>query len=147
MAEHKTKCGKARTVPMTETVRDYFGGKRGIGFLFPGVNGKPMAQFDKTYKNALRKAGIENFRFHNLRHTFASHLTMQGVPQRSVQELLGHGSGRMTERYSHLSPRHMHAAVKQFSLGFRNGSEESGHVLDTSAEMKKSQPRRCTEAT
>jgi integrase len=146
MAEHKTKSGRVRTVPMTEQVRDYFREKRGIGFLFRGPNGKPMAQFDKTFKRALMAAGIESCRFHDLRHTFASHLTMQGVPQRSVQELLGHGSGRMTERYSHLSPRHMHEAVKKFSLGFSAGSEGSGHVLDTFTEMKKAQPGSCAEA-
>jgi integrase len=59
---------------------------------------------------------------------------MKGVPQRSIQELLGHGSGRMTERYSHLSPSHMHDAVKKLTLGFKEETEGYRHALGTRAE-------------
>jgi integrase len=133
MEEHLTKSGKVRAIPMTRTVKEYFSEKRGIGFLFGNPNGKPLKQLHKSFHSACRRAGIENFRFHDSRHTFASHMTMKGVPSRSVQELLGHGSGRMTERYSHLSPQHMHEAVKGFSLGIADRVNESGHVLDTFA--------------
>jgi integrase len=143
MEGHLTKSGRTRTVPMTELVREHFRPLRQIGFLFPGLNGKPQRQLDKSFKSALKRAGIEKFRFHDLRHTFASHLTMQGVPQRAVQELLGHGSGRMTERYSHLSPKHMHDAVKKFTLGFREKSEPFGHAMGTQLPETKTQPPGC----
>jgi integrase len=143
MEDHLTKSGRIRIAPMTTAVRDYFQAKRGIGFLFPSLNGKPQRQLDKSFKSALKRAGIENFRFHDLRHTFASHLTMQGVPQRSVQELLGHGSGRMTERYSHLSPSHMHDAVKKLTLGFRAEPRANGHVIGTEVSNAKSQHTGC----
>lgn len=143
MEGHLTKSGRNRVVPMTESVRDHFKSKRGIGFLFPSLNGKPQRQLDKSFKSALVRAGIESFRFHDLRHTFASHLTMKGVPQRSVQELLGHGSGRMTERYSHLSPKHKHDAMKCLTLGFKEKVEAHRHAIGTQVPEIKKQPSGC----
>ncbi|MFH2145936.1 MAG: tyrosine-type recombinase/integrase [Candidatus Omnitrophota bacterium] len=52
-----------------------------------------------------------NFRFHDLRHTYASQLVMLGIDIRTVQELMGHKSIEMTLRYSHLSPPHKKHAV------------------------------------
>ncbi len=55
---------------------------------------------------------IKDFRFHDLRHTFASHLAMKGWNLRTIQSLLGHKDPRMTQRYSHLSQEHLAEAVK-----------------------------------
>lgn len=69
------------------------------------------------FKGALKRAGIENFRFHDLRHTFASKLVMAGVDIRAVQELMGHKSITMTMKYSHLSDAHLREAVKRLEVG------------------------------
>ena len=54
---------------------------------------------------------MEDFHFHDLRHTFASHLVMNGVGLKAVQELLGHADMKMTMRYAHLSHEHLREAV------------------------------------
>jgi integrase len=72
------------------------------------LNRKP-----RWFSNAVKDAGIEDFTWHDLRHTFASRLVMAGVDIRTVQELMGHKSITMTMRYAHLSPQHRVAALEK----------------------------------
>jgi len=65
------------------------------------------------FSSALKKAGIKDFRFHDLRHTFGSHLVMQGVDLRTVQQLMGHKEISITMRYSHLSPEYVQKAMER----------------------------------
>jgi integrase len=65
-----------------------------------------------TFRRAAKRAGIADFRFHDLRHDFASQLVMRGANLRTVQMLLGHKDLRMTTRYAHLSQEHLQEAVK-----------------------------------
>jgi len=65
------------------------------------------------FENCLAKAGIQNFRWHDLRHTFASRLVMAGVDLRTVQELMGHKTIQVTLRYAHLAPQHQLEAVQR----------------------------------
>jgi len=73
--------------------------------------GAAVKNIKKSFKTALKKAGIDDFRFHDLRHTFASQVIMRGGNLKDVQELLGHKSMSMTLRYSHLSQEHKKKAV------------------------------------
>lgn len=68
-------------------------------------------EWRRWFPKACKAAGIHDFRWHDLRHTFASRLVMKGVDLSSVQRLLGHSSIVQTMRYAHLSPEHLRAAV------------------------------------
>jgi len=80
-------------------------------WVFCKKNGQRYGNVRKAFEGVRKRAGIVNFRFHDLRHTFASHLVMAGVDLRTVQELLGHKSFEMTLRYAHLSPEHKKAVL------------------------------------
>jgi len=70
----------------------------------------------------LRWEGIKDFRFHDLRHTFASHLVMAGVDITTIQQLLGHKTLAMTLRYAHLAPAHKARAVDVLKERLGQGS-------------------------
>ena len=85
-----------------------------------GKIGLPFRDVDTAFRNACTAAGIVDFRFHDLRHTAASHMVMAGVPMRTVGEILGHKTATMTDRYSHLTPEHKRDAIEKLSA-YYNG--------------------------
>jgi integrase len=110
-----TKNGDGRHVYLNEAAFDALNAlpTRLDGRLFPlGPN-----QTTKLFIRAAKRAGLEDFRLHDLRHTFASYQAMAGVASRGLQSLLGHKTPRMTERYSHLSDAYLRAAVNGVVLG------------------------------
>ncbi len=109
-----TKNGEKREVPMNEQVKTALIRVRkhpDTAYIFCNEKGVPVHDIRKSYSTALRKSGITNFRFHDLRHTFASQLVMSGVDLNTVRELLGHKDMTMTLRYSHLAQSHKQRAV------------------------------------
>jgi integrase len=81
------------------------------GLVFPGKDGKRLDNVRKSWAGVLKDAAITNFRWHDLRHDFASKLVMAGVPLNTVRELLGHVDLTTTLRYAHLAPDHKLEAV------------------------------------
>ena len=81
------------------------------GSVFRNRTGTPYRSFRTAFKQAVRKAGVEDFTFHDLRHTFASRLVMAGVDLPTVQALMGHKDISMTLRYTHLSSDHKQRAI------------------------------------
>ncbi len=114
----------ARMLPMDNTVCETLkvlpsGFKKGYVFPSPVGEGQPLYDCRKQFSNAVKQAGIHNFRFHDLRHTFASHLVMNAVDIKTVQELLGHATLTMTMRYSYLAPDHCLRAIKTLDSAYR----------------------------
>ena len=105
------KGDKLAYIPMNSTVRtilkewETYRRKGEPGeYLFVGPNGEPMQDVRSSWKNLLRDAGIENFRWHDMRHDFASQLVMAGVNILTVKELMTHSKLEQTLRYAHLAP-------------------------------------------
>ncbi|MGI9360720.1 MAG: tyrosine-type recombinase/integrase [Parasphingorhabdus sp.] len=84
-------------------------------FLFPRSDGKGAIDIRKAWENARDAAGIIDFRFHDLRHSAASYLAMNGASQLEIAEVLGHKTLQMVKRYSHLSEDHTRAVVEKMN--------------------------------
>lgn len=111
----KTKSGKPRDIPINTTLHELLKNQvRRIDspLVFHNDDGKRWADLKRSFATACRRAKLLDFRFHDLRHTFASQLVMAGVPIASVSKLLGHATLTMTMRYAHLAPDHLQSAVE-----------------------------------
>jgi len=108
----ETKNNERRDIPMNETVGATLTEiERKGDYVFYDGDGKTFRNVRRSFDTAVRKSEIEDFRFHDLRHTFASNLVMEGVDIMTVRELMGHKDLTMTLRYSHLAPNHKTRAV------------------------------------
>ncbi|MCI0530312.1 MAG: tyrosine-type recombinase/integrase [Nitrospira sp.] len=111
----KPKNNESRTIPMNETL---FQAIRKLvkhphsAIVFPSRGGRPYTDVPKTFRKAVETAKIEDFHFHDLRHTFASYMMMNGCDVKTLQELMGHKDIKMTMRYAHLSRDHVRQSVK-----------------------------------
>ena len=109
------KNGERREVPINETLKAALSGivrRIDLPFVFHNPDtDKPYTMVTRSFASAIKKAKITDFKFHDLRHTFASHLAMSGVELITIKELLGHKDISMTLRYAHLAPAQKKRAV------------------------------------
>lgn len=127
----KTKSGKARRVYLSSAAWAEVERMRSLRkgdhpYVFPGkLANAPVAQPQRTFAAAIAAAGIKDFKIHDIRHTFASHMVQSGASLFEVQKSLGHSSSAMTQRYAHLQDTSM-----------RDRADQTAHRLtggDTSA--------------
>lgn len=122
----KTKNGEDRSIPLCDRAIAVLSSlkPKEIGPVFT-FRGQKIANVDTSFRKARSKAGLEDVRFHDLRHTFASRLVQGGVPLYDVQHLMGHKSLDMVQRYAHLAPDFGEKAIQTLN--------RVGHKLGTVA--------------
>lgn len=109
-----TKSNKRRSIPINAAARAALRARRAVTggpWVFGGIQ-----DVKRSFAHACRWAGLVDFRFHDLRHTFAAWLVQAGVPLAEVRDLLGHYSVEMTERYAHLAPERLRGAVARLEV-------------------------------
>lgn len=134
----RTKNGEQRKLPINDTLNEVLKGlvrRLDVPWVFYEVKKskagketvKRIADTKRSFTTACKKAGIVDFHFHDLRHTFASHLVMNGVDLTTVSRLMGHKSLAMTLRYAHLAPNHLSKAVNVLNSTMAPTSTELAH--------------------
>ncbi len=127
-----TKVGKRRSIPMNQTSRRAIMNRLRFRarhcpaspWVFSREDGSRICSVRRSFATACRRAEIEDFRIHDMRHTCAAWLVSDGVPLMEVRDLLGHSTVIMTERYAHLAPENVRAAVARLD----GRMSRSGHV-------------------
>lgn len=132
-----TKSGRRRSVPMNAAARASMLNLARFRamycpdavWVFARKNGSRQESIRQAFKTALRRAEVDDFRIHDMRHTCASWLVSAGQPLPAVRDLLGHSTVKMTERYAHLSPDNVRAAVGVLDSVSRFGHAEKEKAL------------------
>lgn len=113
------KGGKPRHIPLNDEARQVLESWKEQsepgGLVFPSRGGQRFNNTKRAWTAVLREAGIKDFTWHDMRHTFASRLVQAGVDLNVVRELLGHADLKMTLRYSHLAPGNLMDAVTRIA--------------------------------
>lgn len=110
----ETKSGKSRRVPISSKFMKILNQlDRNTEYVFTNpATGKPYNDIKNSFHTVLEKANIENFRFHDFRHTAATRMLEKGADIRTVQEILGHSSVVVTQRYTHTTPQYKKKAIE-----------------------------------
>lgn len=100
-----------------------------LDIVFSHINGLPIKCFNRAWWSSLRIAGIKDFHFHDLRHTFCSNLILSGAGLKEVKEMIGHKDISMTDRYSHLTMEHKYQKQVQLSEHYQPHAITSGELV------------------
>jgi integrase/DNA-binding CsgD family transcriptional regulator len=119
----RTKNGETRTVPVVGLALQVLRGWRlrdraSEAWVFPRADGQAPILIDATFRGVVRRLGLSDFRFHDLRHSAASYLAMSGASLLDIAAILGHKTLRMVQRYAHLSPAHTAGVLERMAHQF-----------------------------
>ena len=131
----QTKNGERREVPINAAVREVLTAivrRLDSKYVFEEKGG-PLRCVRHAFDRACKKAGIYNFRFHDLRHTAASFMAMAGIDLLSIGKILGHKTIGMTKRYAHLSPGHLRNAVDAIDRAMASDKTPTSQFTSQSA--------------
>ncbi|MGA2744968.1 MAG: site-specific integrase [Candidatus Sulfotelmatobacter sp.] len=135
----KSKNGNTRHIPLNSVAlasfQVLFKRSSGEGRVFVSIHAEPLKGYKHWFDRAAKEAGVTDFTWYCLRHTFASRLVMHGVDLRTVAELMGHKTIQMTMRYAHLAPAHKQAAVECLTNAWHS-EKPTDTRTDTSAKQQ-----------
>jgi integrase len=119
----KTKTGVSRAVPLVgealQVLRALWQQRAGlVPWVFPAGQGAKPVLIETAWRTARYESGVRTFRFHDLRHTYASYLAMSGASLQEIATLLGHAKIQMTLRYIHLMPSYTKRVVEKMAQQF-----------------------------
>jgi integrase len=139
----KTKTDESRQVPINRDLEECLARIRKrqhltSPYVFSDEHGGFIRDIKTAFKSALKRAGISDFRPHDLRHTFASHYLMRGGSLKGLKEILGHKDIKMTMRYAHLSKEFVKEEIQILNgLTTSIKSDMSQNVTNSPLETKK----------
>ncbi len=130
--EGTPKGGRSREIPLSKSTAAKLQRERHLKgpYVFCKADGVAFSHSEvkEVVPRTCRRAGLAHrLTWHHLRHSFASHLVMRGVPLKAVQELMGHATIEMTMRYAHLSPHVNRTAVELLDLSVQQQGTYGGH--------------------
>jgi len=130
----RTKSSKSRIIPLTPRALEALSSTlmtHRADHVFRGSRlGLPMTRVNWWWPQLCTKAGITNFRFHDLRHTFTSWASQRGVEERVLQQLLGHSTRSLTHRYAHLRSEDLEQAIQKFTDGTLSDTHAEDRASD-----------------
>ena len=128
----QTKHGTARHVPINsvaeKALKTLSKSRSGSLYVCVGSDQREGRDWERWFEECVSEANIADFRWHDLRHTFASRLAMAGVSLRTLAELLGHKTLAMVMRYAHLAPAHLRDAVERIAGPPTDTTTDTGHA-------------------
>jgi integrase len=136
----RSKTGKPRHIPLNTTAlaafRLLYNRPLRAERVFLSEDGQSLVGYKHWFTPAVEKAGVKNFTWYCLRHTFASRLAMAGVDLRTIADLMGHASIQMTMRYAHLAPSHKLSAVEKLMTAPTDTTTDTEVILESDVSAK-----------
>lgn len=125
---HDTKNGERRSLPLVGIAKDlmkahYKNRNKNTELVFPAKNLQTPIDIRTPFETALQKAEIEDFKWHDLRHSCASYLAMNGATLAEIAGVLGHKTLSMVKRYSHISDAHTAGVVERMNSKIFGGKQ------------------------
>lgn len=140
----KTKNNERRALPLAHHARDLILSMkekrqpRERDYVFPSQDGTAPRQIKRPWEAAVELAELEDFRFHDLRHSAASYLAMNGASLAEIAEVLGHKTLQMVKRYAHLSDQHVAGVVERMNKAiFTEPANDNNEPVQLKAHRRK----------
>ena len=130
-----TKSNRPRVIPLSDRAVAILVASPRIAtspYVFTNPQtGKRYRNLWQSFRKACSRAGITDFRWHDLRHTFASWHVQSGTDLYRVSRMLGHSTLQMSARYAHLATEHLHQAVRNMATSMATAASDLSHGLQT----------------